>query len=169
MTELLMADNKKEATKKEVAEAKTQNNQWNATPIGKMRFIKSSSAPNGKNGVVIIEKWQTTLGQTIYTKTFQPQNISVQSHQLKKIVSTPKQVIPKESKKFVLNLMDISELLGNPEFKTNITIGKVLKIIEDLIDDKETSKNLSKKYKVDQLFVEQIGKYVTGLKDSNRV
>ena len=84
-------------------------------------------------------------------------------------MSAPQQVTPKESKKFVLNLMDISELLGNPEFKTNITIGKVLKIIEDLIDDKETSKNLSKKYKVDQLFVEQIGKYVTDMKDSNRV
>ena len=54
----------------------------------------------------------------------------------------------KESKKFVLNLMDISELLGNPEFKTNITIGKVLKIIEDLIDGKKTSKNLSKKVKL---------------------
>ena len=53
------------------------------------------------------------------------------------------------------------------EFKTNITIGKVLKIIEDLIDDKETSKNLSKKYKVDQLFVEQIGKYVTDMKYHN--
>lgn len=42
-----------------------------------------------------------------------------------------------------------------------------MKIIEDLIDDKETSKNLSKKYKVDQLFVEQIGKYVTDMKDHN--
>lgn len=56
--------------------SKTQNNQWNATPIDKMRFIKSSSVPNGKNGIVIIDKWQTTLGQTIYTKTFHPQNIS---------------------------------------------------------------------------------------------
>lgn len=167
MTELLMADNKKEATKKEVAEAKAQNSQWNATPIGKMRFIESSSVPNGKNGIVIINKWQTTLGQTIYTKTFQPKNISIQSHQSKETVSRPQQVMTKESKKFVLNLMDISELLGNPEFKTNITIGKVLKIIEDLIDDKETSKNLSKKYKVDQLFVEQIGKYVTDMKDRN--
>ncbi len=73
----------------------------------------------------------------------------------------------KESKKFVLNFMDISELLGNPQFKTNITIGKVLKIIEDLITDKETIKNLSKKYKVDQLFVEQIGKYVTDMKGHN--
>lgn len=67
---------------------------------------------------------------------------------IKKPVSTPKQVIPKESKKFVLNLMDISELLGNTEFKTNITLGKVLKIIEDLIDDKEASKNLSKNIKL---------------------
>ena len=33
-----------------------------------------------KNGIVIINKWQTTLGQTIYTKTFQPKNISIQSH-----------------------------------------------------------------------------------------
>lgn len=69
----------------------------------------------------------------------------------------------------MLNSTDISELLGNPEFKTNITIGKVLKIIEDLIDGKETSKNLSKKYKVDQLFIEQIGKYVTDMKDNNHV
>ena len=110
---------------------------------------------------------QTTLGQTIYTKTFQPKNISIQSHQSKETVSIPQQVMTKESKKFVLNLMDISELLGNPEFKTNITRGKVLKIIEDLIDGKKTSKNLSKKYKVDQLFVEQIGKYVTDMKDRN--
>ena len=65
--------------------------------------------------------------------------------------------------------MDISELLGTPEFKMNITIGKVLKIIKDLINNKETSKNLSKKYNVDQLFIEQIGKHVIGLKDSNRV
>lgn len=161
MTELLMADDKKEATKKEVAAAKAQNNQWNDTPIGKIRFIESSNVLNGKNGIVIINKWKTALGQTIYTKTFQPKNISVQSHQSKKRVSTPQQVMLNESKKFVLNLMDISELLGNPEFKTNITIGKVLKIIEDLINGKETSADLSKKYKVNQLFVEQIGKYIT--------
>lgn len=113
MTELLMADNKKKATKKEVAEAKAQNSQRNATPIGKMRFIESSSVPNGKNGIVIINKRQTTLGQTIYTKTFQPKNISIQSHQSKEKVSTSQQVMTKESKRFVLDLMDISELLGN--------------------------------------------------------
>ena len=72
IAELLMADDKKEATKKMVEEAKAQNNQWNATPIGKMRFVGSSNVPTEKKGIVIINKWQTTLGQTIYTKTFQP-------------------------------------------------------------------------------------------------
>lgn len=169
ITELLMADNKKEATKKEVAETKAQNNQWNATPIGKMRFIESSSVSNKKNDSIIINKWQTTLGQTIYTKTFQHNNITIQSNQFKKILPISQPVIPKETKKFVLDLKDISELLENPEFKTNITIGKFLKIIEDLIDDKESRKSLSKKYKVEQLFVEQIEKYVINIKDSNPI
>lgn len=164
ITELLTADDKKEATKKEVEEVKVQNGQWNVTPIGKMRFIESSSVPNGKNGIVKINKWQTALGQTIYTKDFQPRNTCTQSYQAEESVLTPQQAVTKESKKFVLDLMDISELLKNPEFKTNITIGKVLKLIEDLIYAKETTKNLSKKYKVDRLFVEQIGRYV---KDGN--
>jgi len=92
MTELLMADDKKEATKKEVAEIKTQNNQWKATPIGKIRFIESKSVPNGKNGIVIIEKWQTILGQTLYTKTFQPKEMSSQLHPFEEQMSAHQQV-----------------------------------------------------------------------------
>lgn len=194
MTELLMADDKKEATKKEVAEAKTQNSQWKATPIGKMRFIESKSVPNGKNGIVIIEKWQTTLGQTLYTKTFQPKEISSRFYSFGKQESAHEQIsyyndldsqmqnesgltsmdlpqvtksgqknnaFPKESKQFVLNLMGISDLLDNPQFKKSITIGKTLKIIKSLIDGEETRANIAKKYNVEQSFVEEIEKHVT--------
>lgn len=161
MAELLLADNKWEATKKEVAEAKAQNNQWSVTPIGKMRLIESKNALNGKNGIVIIKKWQTTLGQTLYTKTFQPSEVSKQPQQFDKQVPTHQQFSPKESKQFVLNLMSISDLLGNSSFKTNITIGKVLKIIRDLIDGKETNKTIAKKYNVEQSFVEELQKHVT--------
>ena len=84
MAELLSADNKKEATKREVAEAKAQNNQWSVTPIGKMRLVESKSVPNSTHGIVIIEKWQTTLGQTLYTKTYQPKEIQLQFHQYEK-------------------------------------------------------------------------------------
>ena len=160
MTELLLADNKREATKKEVAEAKSQNNQWNATPIGKMRLIESKDALNGKNGIVVIKKWQTTLGQTLYTKNFQPREIPIQPQQSEKQISSHQQSSPKESKQFVLNLRGISDLFENSAFKPNITIGKVLKIISNLIDDKETTKDIAKKYNVEQSFVEQIEKYV---------
>lgn len=40
------------------------------------------------------------------------------------------------------------KLITCPEFKKSITIGKALIIIENLIDGKETSKNLSKKVKL---------------------
>ena len=162
-----MADDKKEATQREVAGVKAQNNQWNATPIGKMRFIESENVPNGKNGIVVIKKWQTTLGQTLYTKSFQPKEITKQTRQLEKQVPAYRQVSPKEPKQFVLNLMGISDLLDNSEFKANITIGKTLKIIRDLINGEETNKNIAKKYNVEQLFIEQIEKYVTKIRDIN--
>ena len=79
MTELLLADNKKEAAKEEVAEAKAQDIQWITTPIGKMRLVDSRSVPNGNYGIVIIEKWQTMLGQTLYTKDFKPNDVRQQS------------------------------------------------------------------------------------------
>lgn len=191
ITELLLADNKKEATKEEVAEAKAQGDRWRATPIGKMRFVDSKSVPNGKNGVVTIEKWQTVLGQTLYTKIFQPNDIQVRPRQLdsqmcqqptlydmtsqtqakhsEMIPAAQSQVtkmehqnvvLEKQSRKFVLTSRGISDLLVNPKFKTNITIGKVLKIIESLIDGKKTSAAIAKQFNVDQSVIEQINNYV---------
>ncbi len=130
-------------------------------PYWEDEIIESKNVLNGKNGIVIIKKWQTTLGQTLYTKTFYPREVSKQPQQFDKQVATHQQFSPKESKQFVLNLMGISDLLGNSSFKTNITIGKVLKIIRDLIDGKETNKTIAKKYNVEQSFVEEIQKHVT--------
>lgn len=191
MAELLLADNKKEATKEEVAEAKAKGDQWRTTPIGKMRFVDSQSVPNGKNGFVIIEKWQTVLGQTLYTKNFQPKDISLRPRQFDSqigqqptpcnmsskiqakhsetistaqspVIKTEQQSVDveKKSRKFILTLRDIPDLLGNPKFKTNITVGKVLKIIESLIDGKKTNAAIAKQFNVEQTVVEQINKYI---------
>lgn len=191
ITELLLATNKKEATKAEVTEAKAQDNNWITTQIGKMRLVYSKNVPNGKYGFVIIKKWQTALGQTLYTKTFKPNDIKIQSHQLDQgtyqqsalydivpqaqIKQHPKSTAQiqqtestqliidtqKQSRKLVLTSVDISDLLSNPKFKTNITVGKVLKIIRSLIDGKKTSATIAKQFKVQQSVVEQINKYVS--------
>lgn len=192
MTELLLADNKKEATKEEVSEAKAQDNSWTTSPIGKIRLIDSKSVPNGKYGIVIIKKWQTILGQTLYTKDFKPNDTRQQSNQpgvetqipqqptlydlaeqskLKAEHQAPSQskikiptqepmqemLAPQKAKRqFVLDSNDVATLLGNPRFKKNITVGKVMRIIQAIIDGDKASDVLAKQFEVDQAMVEII-------------
>ncbi len=82
VTELLLADSRKDAAKAEVAEARASDDQWKVTPIGKMKVVDSKCVPNGKNGFVTIQKWKSMLGQTLYTKTFQPYEILAQPQQM---------------------------------------------------------------------------------------
>lgn len=192
MAELLLADNKKEATREEVAEVNAQDNQWRATPIGKMKYVDSKSAPNGKHGMVIIEKWKTMLGQTLYIKSFHPNEGQAQPRQLndqiqlnqqptlfditsqlqaKSVVNSDvllqvtepvQHSVPaqKTSRQFVLTSEAVVELLGNPKFKPNITVGKVLKIIKCLMDGTKNSVFVARQFNVDQSVVEQIEKYI---------
>lgn len=47
-------------------------------------------------------------------------------------------------KEDIKKLMGISDLLENSNFKTNITIRKVKKIIRDVVDGKGTNKTIAK-------------------------
>ena len=125
-----------------------------------MKLIESRSVLGGKNNIVMIKKWQTSFGQTLYTKSFRLRELPKQSQQIEKQAISHQQPSQKESKKFVLDLIGISDLLENSNFKTNVTIGKVLKIVKDLINGQETNKTIAKKYNVEQAFVEEIEKYI---------
>lgn len=190
LTELLLAINKKEASKAEFTEAKFQNNGWVNTQIGKMRLVDSKNVPNGKNGSVIIRKWQTVLGQTLYTKAFQSNNTQLstrpldsQTYQqttlydinsLTQAKPGPKSAVPlhatnpeqhkaitrKPSQQFVLNSMAITDLLNNPQFKQSITIGKLLRIIDALINGNKETSTLAKQFKVEKIMIDLIKKYV---------
>ena len=64
---------------------------------------------------------------------------------------------PQKSKRqFVLDSNDVAALLGNPRFKNNITVGKVMKIIQAIIDGDKASDVLAKQFEVDQAMVEII-------------
>jgi ADP-ribosylglycohydrolase len=196
ITELLLADNKKEATKEEVAETKAQDNQWRTTPIGKMRFVDSKSVPNGKYGIVIIEKWQTLLGQTLYIKEFKPNDMQQQFSQPGVEMKKPHQptsydlasqselkaeqqaatqsqtTIPVQKhvqemlalqnakRQFVLDSNAIAALLSNPQFKNNITVGKVMKIIQALLGGDEGNDTLAKRFKVEKTMIDLMKGFV---------
>ena len=59
-------------------------------------------------------------------------------------------------RRFILNSTAVMSLLNNPDFKQNITIGKVLKIIHFLMERKASTPYVAKKFEVSKEFVEII-------------
>ena len=55
---------------------------------------------------------------------------------------------------------DVAALLGNPQFKNNITVGKVMKIIQALIDSEKASDVLANQFEVEQVMVDLIKGFV---------
>lgn len=190
MTELLLADNKKEISGEGSAKIGVQKNVWTVTPIGKMRFINSKYVPNGKNGDVIIEKWQTMLGQVLYTKTFQraepplsdcqsdcptkssqqpiqevfPKQMCIQENFLtlqQTVKAESKDVIKqKRRQSFSLTPTSIAELLDHPKFAMNFSLRKALIIADCLMEGKFTQAEIAKQFKVQESVVEQLSNYI---------
>ena len=75
----------------------------------------------------------------------------------------PRQEIPtpqKVKRQFILDSNDVAALLGNPQFKNNITVGKVMKIIQALIDSEKASDVLANQFEVEQVMVDLIKGFV---------
>ncbi len=189
MAELLLSDNKKAATKMEVMEAKSQSSDWLDTAIGKMRLIDTKQTPNGKFGFVIIKKWLTVLGQTIYTKEFRPidnhpsqrtqedrqmrfdmlphpvtSETKPQQTTLQQLASTEPTQKPIETKtrerQFLLNASIIKTLLDKQEFRGKVTVGKVFKVIQTLIENDESVTEVAKRFDLDEGMVNLLKMYI---------
>ena len=196
ITDLLLADNSKQAAKVDLSEVKTHESNWVNTAIGLMRKIGTTTVQNGKYAIVTIAKWQSALGQTLYTKDMQkldnqsprpqeqvrtPQqstlyDLTAPSHSQSKTeqqppdqvkatapIQRPKQetaVTAKTKRQFVLDGDGIAALLGNTQFKNNITIGKVLKIVQALIEGKDTNEIIAKQFEVEMVMIDLIKTYV---------
>lgn len=193
VTDLLLADNSKQAAKDDISEVKAQESNWINTAIGRMRKIGTMTIQSGKYAIVTITKWQSILGQTFYMKDMQ--KLDSQPHRSEEQVQKAQQstlydlaarsqsqskteqqslnqvksVVPaqritdmhKTQRQFVLDRNSIAALLGNAQFKNNITVGKVLKIIQALIEGKSTIESIAKKFEVELAMVELIKSHVT--------
>lgn len=175
MTDLLLFENKKDSIKSIVTENQTSDYVWETTPIGKVTLIDSKSVSNGNHGVVIIKKWRTSLDQTLYTKSFHPNESQPQFYQqptlynLSKPTTEVQTFSPSKSmekgsvshvnntkRQFILDNKSIKSLLNNPQFKQTITIGKILKIIQILIEGDEASDILAKKFQIEPAMINLI-------------
>lgn len=174
ITDLLLSDNKKNAIKSVMAENRTSDADWKNTPIGKMKLIESKSASNGTHGVVLIDKWQTSLGQTLYTKSFQANENYSQIYEQstlfdlvnpsfspqKSTAKEPASSLHNQNLKFILDCKSAESLINNPKFKKNITAGKFLTIIQALIDGNDSSNILAKKFQIEPSMIDLIKDYI---------
>ena len=77
----------------------------------------------------------------------------------KDLKNKDKNIIEKE-KYITLNLINVLDLLNDVNFKKNITVGKTLKIIRDIMKDDKSIEILSKKYKVEKTFIQKLNQYI---------
>ncbi|ADU75051.1 ADP-ribosylglycohydrolase [Acetivibrio thermocellus AD2] len=134
ITQILLADNMIETSRHISNKNKVQHNDWKDSPIGKMRILTRTVVPAGKSRSVIIDKFETTLGQTLYIKEFKDNRI-IDSSQKEQENKTQTIINKKDihHSSFLIDSNNIQELLDNP-LVGRISFKKVLKIIDLLIN-----------------------------------
>lgn len=188
IVEILLSENKKETTKTEVSVVKSKSDHWSISPIGMMRLLETRQARNGNHGIVAIKKWMTALGQTIYMKEFRPfeaephnrqddSQTGLVLYQQSSMTESPSKIAGNQQlaggdnaqkqtaarnieEKFILDTMIIKKLLDNSTFNKAITMGKVLKIIRELIESDKSLVEIAKQFKVNEEMVALIKKYI---------
>lgn len=189
MAEILFFGNRQEVAKEETAKANPQDGSWRQMPIGVMRFIDSRRVPNGKNGFVEISQWRSVLGQTIYLKKFLPAGNGLQpgnqsggqigfdsypqlvAAELKSQKTVSKSPTSGENgrilsqaqlseRQFILSSGAIEILLDKPEFRSNVTVGKVIKIIQAFLAKDLPVSTVAKRFDLDEGMVSLIKKCV---------
>ncbi len=158
IVDLLLAKDKKAVSKESRTISTLGEDGWISTPIGKMKLMEVQEVPNGKNGFVIIKKWESLLGQTFYMKEFMSFN-PVNGFNPKTQKSN-NQSNKRNDKLFKLEANEVSLLIDDSSIKKNITFGKVLRIINYLIDGNKTHEQIAKELRVEIVFIDRINTFI---------
>lgn len=170
ITELLLASNRKEVSKRVVSEAKRNADGWENTSIGWVRKLSDTKYETGKDRLIIISKYQSALGQTFYTKNCRLMNQTTDT-QMSLYAKSDIHAELKESlgnyvvsasgergKKFIISVSDMNALLEIPELKHK-TFGKILQLIQAILLGNESA-DLSKKFQINVDVINILRKYI---------
>ena len=156
ITEILLANNMIEVSKNITNQNKVQHNNWEVSPIGKIRVLSTKVVPSGKSGRVTIKKYETALGQTLYIKSFERKRIIDYSEKNQDIKTQP--ITNQQGINYAAFLVDndnIQKLLEDSSIG-RITFKKVLKIIDLLIRNNLSCIEVANKLNIDEKVVEAI-------------
>lgn len=166
ITEMLLSSDMAETAKRVVLDVKKKHNDWRDTPIGKMHLVSTSKITQNKTVTIFINKWESTLGQTLYFKEYKRNDYDVRQLDSKmhfQSETIQEGDLPLESTKnnfkFVLDARDILIILEEPELQ-KISFKKVLKIIERLLTTNDSIVSIAKQMKTDLKVVDILKRYI---------
>lgn len=175
MADLLLSDNKIDATRVVVSKNKSRKSecQWQSSPIGNIRLIDTTNATNGKKGIVEINKWETAIGQSIYLKQYIPFNHEVANNSLREnkqltLFDTNCKPAKDGNSDLLHNCLILDEnaihnIICCPSLKRKMTVGKALEIISCILSNSVHDNDISKKYDIDQDMIDIIKQYIKPL------
>lgn len=160
IAEYLLAENKKEAAK-EITEMFTEPQKLRDTPIGKMYRLDEKAIPSGKSGQVIISRWKTLYGQTIYFKKLQrisqEEQTSLFDNNGESAVSSKKDAENRST--LVFDNESIQKLLDDSAF-SRITLKKVLQVAEMILRGDISEKEIANMLKVNAEIVDMVKQHI---------
>lgn len=136
MAEYLVSENGSKILKDYIANKK-QEDTWIRLPIGKAKYVKEENIPCGKTGQVLITKYLTVLGQSIYLKEYHKEKNKkqVNRNEILKINRTKlKQIILDDASCDISLLLLIKILELKQEGNSIIEIANGLQLNVELIN-----------------------------------
>ena len=145
---LLLSDDKA-AARKGMAAAGTDRPDLQDTPIGKVYRLDEKVLPCGKDGQVVISRWKTLYGQTVYFKTFQ---------RIDQVKQTTTQASTR-SRTLTLDYESIQKLLKDSVF-SRVSLKKVLQVADKLICGGNTISEIANSLRVNVEIVDVISQHI---------
>lgn len=137
-------------------------NLWMKTPIGRMKKINSHTIISS-NKMIIVNKYQSSLGQTIYAKECQVNSVKKRVPNMQLSIDEIYDPLSKASNAkdtSIILTRDAIEKMGKEKILKNKSFGKILSIISLLFTGDKSADAIAKELKTDKDTVECIKKYI---------
>lgn len=159
IAEILLSDDMAKCAKGTVINVKRKYKDWENTPIGKMHLLNTFVVTQNKKVTVVISKWESTLGQTLYFKEYQQEKSEYRRQGNKVETIQNNDFSLEDTKQVIFNANDVIYLQRVSELQ-KISFKKIMKIIERLLRTDEDGFLIAKQMKVDRSIVELLKQYI---------
>ncbi len=137
ISEILLSRNMTKTLERVTKWPEVQHNDWEDSPIGRMRLLSTKVVATAGAGALIIDKMETMLGQTLYLRRFEEKEDTVAPGDIEQDSELQRTGRVRSKRAvFALDSKSVRELSANPLLR-QITFKKALQIMNLLLEEND--------------------------------